>query len=176
MINLVIEPLQTSEEVAVCAEMMAQTDPWLRLGRGYTACHDAVSSPGRDVFIARAAGEVAGFVILNLTGAFVGYIQTVCVHPSQRGKGVGSELLRFAEAYIFQRTPNVFMCVSSFNTDAQRLYNRLGYQTVGELKDYIISGASEFLLRKTIGPLHDWSVPRAADSAVTAPATRQPVE
>ncbi|HEY0305870.1 MAG TPA: GNAT family N-acetyltransferase [Longimicrobiales bacterium] len=153
MIDLVIEPLQTSEEVAICAEMMSQTDPWLRLGRGYTTCHDAVSAPGRNVFVARVAGEVAGCVILNLTGAFVGYIQAVCVHPSQRGKGIGSALLRFAEEYIFQRTPNVFLCVSSFNTDAQRLYSRLGYKIIGELEDYIIPGASEILLRKTIGPL-----------------------
>jgi len=33
------------------------------------------------------------------------------------------------------------------------LYERLGYEVVGELKDYIVPGHSEMLLRKTIGPL-----------------------
>ena len=45
------------------------------------------------------------------------------------------------------------MCVSSFNQDAQRLYLRLGYELVGELKNYIVAGYSESLLRKTIAPL-----------------------
>ena len=43
--------------------------------------------------------------------------------------------------------------MNTFNTDAQRLYERLGYQRVGELTDYIVAGYSEILLRKTIGPL-----------------------
>jgi [ribosomal protein S18]-alanine N-acetyltransferase len=47
----------------------------------------------------------------------------------------------------------VAKCVSSFNTDAQRLYERLGYQRVSELPDYIVAGYSEILLRKTTGPL-----------------------
>ena len=48
------------------------------------------------------------------------------------------------------------MCVSSFNTEAQKLYLRLGYEIVGELKDYIVAGYSEILLRKTIGPLSEF--------------------
>jgi ribosomal protein S18 acetylase RimI-like enzyme len=47
--------------------------------------------------------------------------------------------------------------VSSFNRDAQRLYERLGYKVVGELTDYIVRGHSEFLLRKTLGPLTGFS-------------------
>jgi ribosomal protein S18 acetylase RimI-like enzyme len=45
------------------------------------------------------------------------------------------------------------MCVSSFNRDARRLYERLGYQVIGELTDYIVQGHSEILLRKSLGPL-----------------------
>ena len=45
------------------------------------------------------------------------------------------------------------MCVSSFNGGARRLYERLGYEVVGELTDYIVQGHSEILLRKTVGPL-----------------------
>jgi [ribosomal protein S18]-alanine N-acetyltransferase len=88
-----------------------------------------------------------------MTGAFVGYIQTICIDPSQRGQGLGSRLLEFAEQRILQVSPNVFMCVSSFNLDARRLYERLGYKVVGELTDYIVRGHSEILLRKTVGPL-----------------------
>ena len=36
---------------------------------------------------------------------------------------------------------------------ARRLYERLGYKVIGELTDSIVRGHSEFLLRKTLGPL-----------------------
>ena len=37
--------------------------------------------------------------------------------------------------------------------DAQRWYRRMGYQVIGELKDYLVGGHSEILMRKTVGPL-----------------------
>jgi ribosomal protein S18 acetylase RimI-like enzyme len=64
--------------------------------------------------------------------------------------------MAFAEKRILNVTPNVFICVSSFNPNAKRLYERLGYQVVGELKDYLVSGHSEILLRKTIAPLTEF--------------------
>ena len=100
----------------------------------------------------RSDGGLAGFLILCVTGAFVGYIQTVCVRPDLRGRGLGTRLVRFAEERILREFHNVFMCVSSFNTEAKRLYLGLGYEVVGELKDYIVAGHSEILLRKTTGP------------------------
>jgi RimJ/RimL family protein N-acetyltransferase len=36
---------------------------------------------------------------------------------------------------------------------ARRLYERLGYELIGELRDDLVRGSSELLLRKTIGPL-----------------------
>lgn len=59
--------------------------------------------------------------------------------------------MEFAEQRIFRDSPNVFICVSSFNDAARRLYERLGYQKVGELRDLIVPGASEHLMRKTTG-------------------------
>ena len=135
---------------------MADSEPWRTLGRDYEASLRIVSDLIKEVYVAFIGADiatVAGFLILNMTGAFVGYIQTVCVAPEWRGRGLGAILIHFAEERIFRETPNVFMCVSSFNTNAQRLYERLGYQRVGELTDYIVAGYSEILLRKTIGPL-----------------------
>jgi ribosomal protein S18 acetylase RimI-like enzyme len=107
------------------------------------------------VYIARDEAGVAGFLILCMTGAFIGYIQTIAIQPNRRGQGLGSRLIDFAERRILAESPNVFMCVSSFNHAARRLYERLGYRVVGELTDYIVQGYSEILLRKTTGPLND---------------------
>ena len=69
------------------------------------------------------------------------------------GQGLGSRLIAFTEERIFRDHPNVFLCVSGFNHAARRLYERLGYTCIGELKDYVVQDQSEWLYRKTRGPL-----------------------
>jgi ribosomal-protein-alanine N-acetyltransferase len=151
--QLGISRLETESDAESCARLMAASEPWLTLGRTYEASLRIVRDPGREVYVARDEAGLAGFLILCMTGAFVGYIQTILVHPDRRGQGIGSRLLEFAERRILQESPNVFMCVSSFNHGARRLYERQGYSVVGELADYIVEGHAEILLRKTRGPL-----------------------
>jgi [ribosomal protein S18]-alanine N-acetyltransferase len=153
LMSLEITRLTTDAEAEACARLMADSEPWLTLGRSYQASLGIVRDPTREVYIARDEGGVAGFLILCMTGAFIGYIQTIAIQPDRRGQGLGSRLIDFAERRILAESPNVFMCVSSFNHDARRLYKRLGYHVVGELTDYIVPGHSEILLRKTTGPL-----------------------
>lgn len=139
-----------------CARIMSSSEPWLTLGRSYESSYELLGDPTREIYAAKQDGDLAGFIILLMQGALVGYIQTVCVAPEHRNRGVGQELLAFAEERIFRESPNVFLCVSSFNTDAQRLYLRLGYELIGELRDYIVRGHSELLMRKTRGPLREF--------------------
>jgi [ribosomal protein S18]-alanine N-acetyltransferase len=153
LMSLEITRLTTDAEAEACARLMAESEPWLTLGRSYQASLGIVRDPNREVYTARDEDGVAGFLILCMTGAFVGYIQTIAIQPDRRGRGLGSRLIDFAERRILAESPNVFMCVSSFNHDARRLYERLGYHVVGELTDYIVQGHSEILLRKTTGPL-----------------------
>jgi ribosomal-protein-alanine N-acetyltransferase len=160
-----ITRLETQADAEACAHLMAGSEPWLTLGRSYEASLRIVQDSTRELYVARDQGGLAGFLILCMTGAFVGYIQTVLVHPDRRGQGIGSRLLEFAEQRILRESPNVFMCVSSFNHGARRLYERLGYQVVGELTDYIVDGHSEILLRKTLGPLTGFPAPDSNKAA-----------
>ena len=41
---------------------------------------------------------------------------------------------------------NLFLCVSSFNTDAPKFYLTLGYEQIGVLKDYLVEGHDEILI------------------------------
>jgi [ribosomal protein S18]-alanine N-acetyltransferase len=136
--------------------MMAGSEPWITLGRSYDQCLRLVADPNREVYVAQGEDAVLGFVVLLMTGAFTGYVQTLCAAPEARGRGIGTALLRFAEERILRDTPNVFMSVSSFNEGALRLYLRLGYARIGEVHDYIVRGHSEILLRKTRGPLMEF--------------------
>jgi len=136
--------------------MMSSTEPWLTIGRTFDECYALLRDPLREVFVAREDDALRGFIVLVMKGAFVGYIQAICVAPDARGSGVGTQLVAFAEERILRESPNVFLCVSSFNPRARALYERLGYRAVGELTDYLISGHSELLMRKTIAPIREW--------------------
>lgn len=155
-----IRRLDGADDVATCARMMAASEPWITLGRDYDASCRTIADPVKEVYVAVAGDQIVGFLILNMNGEFAGYIQSVCVVPQARGQGIGTHLMAHVEARIFREKPNAFICVSSFNPAVRRLYERLGYELVGELRDYVIHGHSEFLLRKTVGPLHDFQPAR----------------
>jgi ribosomal-protein-alanine N-acetyltransferase len=148
--------MTADSDAQACARMMAGSEPWITLNRGYEASLEILRDASKERYVARAGGEVVGFLILNMGGALAGYIQTVCVAQEKRGQGIGARLMAFAEERIFRDSPNVFLCVSSFNAGARRLYERLGYRVVGELADYLVAGHSETLMRKTLGPLSDF--------------------
>lgn len=152
--SIAIRPLAAQSDADWCARLMSSSEPWLTLGRTFDASLRLIQDPSREVYLAEEGELPVGFIMLTMAGAFIGYIQAICVAPDRRSQGVGSTLVAYAESRIFEDSPNVFLCVSSFNPDARRLYERSGYSFVGELRDYVIAGHSELLFRKTRGP---WS-------------------
>jgi ribosomal-protein-alanine N-acetyltransferase len=159
---VVVRQIETDDEAVACARIMSSSEPWITLGRDYDSSLATVRDPAREVYVAtpEGDGDVVGFLILSMRGAFVGYIQSVGVREDWRGRGLGTAIIAFAESRIFAETPNAFICVSSFNERARALYQRQGYEVVGELRDYIVRGHSEWLLRKSIAPLADWTTSR----------------
>jgi ribosomal-protein-alanine N-acetyltransferase len=154
--RLSIKRLDGLEQAEACARLMAGSEPWITLGRGYEESLTILTDTSREVYLAVDDGELVGFVVLEMGGAFTGYVKSICVSPPHRGMGVGARIMSFAEERVFRERPNVFICVSGFNVGARRFYERLGYEEVGELRDYLVRGHSEVLLRKTIGPLSEF--------------------
>jgi [ribosomal protein S18]-alanine N-acetyltransferase len=133
-----------------CARVMADSEPWITLGRDLEGCRAAVTRPGTELFVARDRLQAAGFVLVAPFGmAGSPYIASLAVMAEARGEGIGSELLRFAEER-FAASGHIFLLVSSFNRGAERLYRQHGYEFVGELKDYVVTGHSELILHKRL--------------------------
>jgi ribosomal-protein-alanine N-acetyltransferase len=154
--DIIIERLRDDAQARACARLMASSEPWITLRRDEASAMRNLGHPAVEVYVAEEGGTVIGFIVLTMQGPFRGYIATVGVVPQRRGEGLGTRLIGFAEERIFRESPNVFLCVSSFNTRAQNLYRRLGYERIGELRDFIVPGHSEILLRKTIAPLSEF--------------------
>lgn len=150
--TVVIRPIAERQEADFCARFMVASEPWVTLGLTFEQALARLTNPAREVLIANDEANIVGVMILDLSGVLNGYIQILAVHPDWRGRGVGAQLIAWAEERIFRQSPNVFLCVSSFNEGAQRFYTRLGYERVGALPDFLTAGHAEIILRKTRGP------------------------
>jgi ribosomal protein S18 acetylase RimI-like enzyme len=134
------------------ARLMASNEPWVTLGRGLETCRAAVRRPGTELFIGWHGEQRVGFVLLAERGlAGSPYIASIAVDAATRGRGVGSALLRFAEARCRPSHQHMFLLVSSFNGRARRLYERCGYRQVGEIPDFVVVGYSECIMHKRLG-------------------------
>ncbi|MGD0754034.1 MAG: N-acetyltransferase [Bacteroidales bacterium] len=150
--EIIIRLTTDKQEIAVCALMMSVTDPWITLGMNYEICLKAFEGGCKEIYVVKTENVIAGFVIIQTCGTFSGYIQTICIDEPYRGRGFGKKLLQFCEERILKFSPNVFICVSSFNKGAIKLYYEFGFKLVGELENFVKAGFTELLLRKTVGP------------------------
>ena len=153
---LKVEHLQGQSDVEACATIMATSEPWITLGRTVETLRPVIASPDKEVHLVRDALGVAAFVILDMRGPMAGYVQTIAVRADRRGSGLGAAMLTAVEERVYRQSPNVFLCVSSFNERAQQFYARMGYERIGVWREYVIAGADEVLMRKTIGPIRNF--------------------
>ncbi|MFN8240509.1 MAG: GNAT family N-acetyltransferase [Bacteroidales bacterium] len=141
----------TDEEKDWTARLIAGSEPWLTLGTSLETCLRFCHDNEYLVFTAHLGSLPCGSMVIHPRGlASSPYLKSIVVASEFRGKKVGSALLDFAENYFRERSKHFFMCVSSFNPRARKLYESLGYKQVGEFPDYIVPGESEILLHKRI--------------------------
>lgn len=157
--KIIIRLTTDQQEIAVCSQMMSGTDPWITLEMNYEQCLKAFEGDYKEIYVVETENTIAGFVIIQTCGTFSGYIQTICIDEAYRGKGFGKKLLQFCEERILKFSPNVFICVSSFNKGAIKLYYEFGFKLIGELDNFVQKGFVELLLRKTVGPRVGYNSP-----------------
>ncbi|MCB0088148.1 MAG: GNAT family N-acetyltransferase [Caldilineaceae bacterium] len=152
MTSLTIRPLR-SADVDPLAQLMAATPLWQRhhvTYAGATRRLQAGLENNATIDVAEVDGAAVGFIWYATRGIFLrsGYISLLGVSASQRGQGVGQALMGHAEQVIFAEVKEIFLLVSDFNGAAQRFYQRMGYQQVGGIPDYLTPGVTELLFMK----------------------------
>jgi len=151
-----IIPIKLAEETETCADIFSKSEPWVTLGMNSSHFNKILSDPLNEIYVLKVDVEIAGVIILQMQGPFPGYVKAIVIDDKWAGKGYGRLLLTFAEERVFKDSPNMFLCVSSFNKTAQPFYQKMGYKVVGEIENYLVTGLSEILMRKTKGAVLEY--------------------
>jgi [ribosomal protein S18]-alanine N-acetyltransferase len=141
----------SAEEKNWAAELLSGSEPWISLGISPENIRESCYNSEHGVYVAHRQGKACGVIIIHPKGlAGSPYIKSIAVDNDFRSLGVGAALIQYSEDLFRTKARYLFLCVSSFNTRARSLYEKLGFTVAGELKDFIIDGASEILMSKRL--------------------------
>jgi ribosomal protein S18 acetylase RimI-like enzyme len=108
-----------------------------------------IQSPGCGNFLQAASlvafdserGVLAGICLASLVGEESGHITQICVAKEWQARGLGYELLRQSLELLRQRAvKKVSLTVTSENTQALALYERMGFQKTRHFSAYVWEG------------------------------------
>lgn len=95
-------------------------------------------------FVKEAEGKPVGYIGLSVA-ADEGYIYNVAVLPEYRGQGIGRELVLYI-LNAFRKLAFVTLEVRPSNNAAIGLYTKLGFEKVGERRNYYRNPTENALL------------------------------
>ena len=156
MIEPLIRAMHPDDRETV-VQLLSDSDPWKTLGYG-TDDWNRIFCPTpreRDCYVALLDERVAGVAIVKQKFLLGDYLELLGVAGWARQRGVGGHLLSYVEKLVFERTKNLFACVSDFNESARTFYKKHGYQEIGPMPNFLIPGSAEILLRKSAGPARE---------------------
>lgn len=145
----------TPQAAGTLGHALAAIDPWARVNyKGETlAAFFAKTEDAAPRYRIMCAGELAGAMVMRHPWLHGPYLNLIGLLPPFHGTGIGSVALSWMEREARaagQR--NLWLCVSSYNTEARRLYEHQGFRLAAELDDLAIDGFQELLMRKRLTP------------------------
>jgi ribosomal protein S18 acetylase RimI-like enzyme len=106
----------------------------------YPGCGNFLQAASLVAFDAEA-GTLGGICLTSVVGPESGHITQICVAKEWQGRGVGYELLRQALELLRQRgLKKVSLTVTSENTQAMALYERIGFRRTRHFSAYVWEG------------------------------------
>ena len=152
---LALSPM-TSAAAADLAPQIAGIGPWAHYNFDAEDLQASllISGDGAIRYQLTCDAKPAGVVIVRSPWLAGPYLQILAVLPHLQGGGAGTAILHWYEqTALTARMRNVWLCVSGFNSDAQRFYQRYGYTLIGHIPDLMRSGDDELLMRKNLANL-----------------------
>ena len=130
--------------------MHPQINPWLLYEQMDMKAFEPVFQDlvSRDhLFVYESDGQMAGMCKLapmKYRNSHIMYLGGVAVDPDWAGKGIAADMLRRAIALTREKGyARIELTVATINHRAIRLYEQLGFETEGVLKDYTYLASEE---------------------------------
>ncbi|OFV81428.1 MAG: hypothetical protein A3D93_01805 [Acidobacteria bacterium RIFCSPHIGHO2_12_FULL_67_30] len=116
------------------------------------ALREFLSAPGARAWVAEEEETLVAFIIVRQTGGARGHIITLDVREDRRRRGIGTELLRAAEAWLAaQGVKRVRLETATDNAAALAFWQRAGYATVAHLPRYYLAQQDAYRMEKDLG-------------------------
>jgi ribosomal protein S18 acetylase RimI-like enzyme len=96
------------------------------------------------------SGKVAAFVVAGRTSPRIGHIATIDVSSRFRRRGLGTRLMRAAEARLASLGVRKIRLETATGNPARRLFAKLGYQRVGKIEGYYPDGTDAWVMEKSL--------------------------
>ena len=146
-----IRPLN-AEDVTVVAAWVVTIPLWQRYGASADVlAQRLLMALDTDLILtADTDDQAVGLAWCVPKGGFgrSAYLRMLGVRPDQAGGGVGAALLSALEATVASH--DLFLLTSDFNVDAQRFYQRQGYEQIGAIPGYVLPDVTELIYRKRL--------------------------
>jgi len=142
----------TSEQAQEIALMLSNSEPWIRLS--FSAASLANYLTREDPSLRRYAisdrDNLMGVICVRYPWLRGPYIELLGLFPNCRGKGVGKQVLSWAETEARRESKNLWVLTSSFNQPAISFYQRQGFYLIGTIQGLVTPEYDEILLRKCL--------------------------
>jgi [ribosomal protein S18]-alanine N-acetyltransferase len=115
--------------------------PWSR-----RMFEETVFSPTSKGLVVKRENGIIGYIIFYVADVEA-HIMNLAVNPTERKQGRADQLL--THALMFFKERNISECyleVREHNGDAQRLYRRFGFETIGRRKGYYAETGEDALV------------------------------
>lgn len=142
----------TRELALSLSEMLAGSEPWASLK--FSAASLANYLLRDDAALRRYAisvdGNLAGVICIRHPWLRGPYIELLGMSPGYRGRGIGKQVLAWAETEARYEAKNLWVIASSFNHQALNFYQGQGFYPIGPIQGLVAPGFDEILLRKPL--------------------------
>ncbi len=147
----------TVEDIPIVAAWMVETPLMQRyhltIERARQQYETALAQ--HDIMLVADSGDqnpACGFAWCLPKGGFgrTVYLRLIGVKPDLARAGIGAALLTAAEQAALDLKSDLMLLVSDFNVDAQRFYQRQGYQQIGAIPGYVLPDVSELIYWKQL--------------------------
>ena len=142
----------TSGQALELAEMLAISEPWktLNFSALSLASYLMREDPALRRYTVSVEDNLTGVICIRHPWLRGPYIELLGLSPKARGKGIGKQLIAWAENEARLESKNLWVIASSFNYQALNFYQSLGFYPIGPLQGLVSPEYDEILLRKKL--------------------------